>query len=553
MPFRPYLPALLAALVGTGLTLLLADQERRHVEDVRRSEIATDADGVSTALQTSLVSRELVPTIFGGLFTPDQEVRRSDLAAVAERVFARTPSMVAVSWLPRTPPAQAGALLESLRQAGVTVPYFRGPNGTKIDPETVGRDLFPVQLIEPLAGNEMAVGIDVAAFPLRAQALANARDTGQTVATAPLRLVQAPDVLATILYTPVYRRLAPGATVEARRAALKGVITTVFRYDRLIPDGVAGQPHRFAHVHVFDAAAQAGQRHLHTLVAPGSSASDDREAEALLDDEGLIRRTVTWGGRAWTLVFEPLERPPAVLDPRVELAFALGLVLTTLIAGYLALQAHSTGLLQQEIQARRKAEAEKDLLMREVNHRVKNSLQLVGAMLGMQGRKATDDQVRRELDEAGARVRAIAQVHERLYRGESVTTVDVDAYLRTLCADLAASVPEYTIRVTATAIELPTDQVVPLGLMVVELVTNAIKHSNPANGHLCVEVGFGPVGDGELELTVRDHGVGMPDGFSIQKPGRSLGMTVVNSLARQISAELTVEDAAPGARWRVRF
>lgn len=553
VPLRPYLPALLAALIGIGLTLLIADQERRRLQDIRRSEIVVDADTVTATLQKSLVSRELVPTVFSGLFTPEQPVRRSDLASVAQRVFAKTPSLVAISWLPRTPPAQANALLEALRQDGATVPYFRGPNGVKIDPEAVGRDLFPIQLIEPLAGNEIAVGVDVAAFPLRARALENARDSGQTVATGPLRLIQAPDVLATILYTPVYRQLASDAALESRRAALKGMITTVFRYDRLIPEAVAGQPHQFAHVNVFDAVAQAGQRHLYTLVAPGADPIDDADAERRLENGGLLRRTVAWGGRDWTLVFEPLARSAPVLDPRVALAFALGLLLTTVIAGYLALQAHNTGLLEQEIHARRKAEAQKDLLMREVNHRVKNSLQLVGAMLGMQGRKATDEQVRRELDEAGARVRAIAQVHERLYRGDSVTTVDVAAYLRVLCGDLAASVPEFTIRVDATPVDLPTDRVVPLGLLVVELVTNAIKHSNPANGHLCVDIGFGLVADGELEFTVRDYGRGMPDGFSLQNPGRSLGMTIINGLARQLEAAILVETAEPGARWRVRL
>ena len=388
MPFRQYLPALFAALLGLGLTLFVADQERRRVQDLRSAEVASNADAVANALQKSLVSRELVPTIFAGLFTPDQDVRRSDLAMVAERVFAKAPSVVAISWLPRTPPSQANALLDALRLAGATAPHFRGPNNTKIDPDTLDRDLFPIQLIEPVTGNEAAIGLDIAAFPVRARALAEARDTGRTVASAPLRLVQAPEVLATILYTPVYRQTAP-ATVEARRASLKGVITTVFRFDRLIPDNVSGNPYQFARVHVFDAAAEAGLRRLHTVTAPGSAPPSDGTVEAPLGDDALPRRTVTWGGRDWILVFEPHTRAAPLLDDRVKLTFGMGLLLTLMGAGYLALQARNTARLEREIEARRRHEEQQSLLMREVNHRVKKSLQIVGGMLGMQGRKAT--------------------------------------------------------------------------------------------------------------------------------------------------------------------
>lgn len=110
---------------------------------------------------------------------------------------------------------------------------------------------------------------------------------------------------------------------------------------------------------------------------------------------------------------------------------------------------------------------------------------------------------------------------------------------------------EFDIRVDAAPVELPTGHVVPLGLLVVELVTNAIKHSDPPDGNQGIDVGFIALKDGRLELTVRDHGRGMPEGFTVERAGRGLGMTVIRGLARQLDAELAVGNAEPGARWRV--
>ncbi|MGY0835773.1 hypothetical protein, partial [Azospirillum argentinense] len=130
MPLRHYVPSFAAALVGIGLTVFVFGQERQQALDVQRAEFTRHADSVAGTLQRILSSRELIPTVFGGLFSADQDIQRGDLAALAERVFARMPSLVAVSWLPRTPPSQAGALLEALRQEGYAVSYRRRVNAS---------------------------------------------------------------------------------------------------------------------------------------------------------------------------------------------------------------------------------------------------------------------------------------------------------------------------------------------------------------------------------------------------------------------------------------
>lgn len=205
------------------------------------------------------------------------------------------------------------------------------------------------------------------------------------------------------------------------------------------------------------------------------------------------------------------------------------------------------------------AVAQRDLLMREVNHRLKNSLQLACALVQMQGQTVQTPEVRQQLADTVSRLQAIARVHDQLYRTEDVRRVEAGSYLRSLCADLEqstlASQRFWRIVVEAQPIDLPTDQAVPLGLMVNELVTNALKHAHPtvkAEQGWTVEVSLLRHEDGSVSLSVRDHGPGLP-ADALQQHRGSLGMKLLNGLTRQLNAKLTVEDAAPGSRFVVRF
>ena len=208
----------------------------------------------------------------------------------------------------------------------------------------------------------------------------------------------------------------------------------------------------------------------------------------------------------------------------------------------------------KQVQAElREALAQKELLLGEVNHRVRNSLQLVSSLLGLQARETAGAETRRELEAAAARVRAIAKLHERLYLGPSVERVEFGAYLHSLCRDLGEAAPEHVCEVQAEAADLPTDTAVALGLVFVELVANAIKHAGPAEGDRRIAVRFGPSGAGGVELSVRDYGVGLPPGFVPGQAASGFGMRVILGMARQLGAELRTEDAAPGARWTLRL
>lgn len=197
----------------------------------------------------------------------------------------------------------------------------------------------------------------------------------------------------------------------------------------------------------------------------------------------------------------------------------------------------------------RDAVAGRELLLQEVNHRVKNSLQLVASMLQLQANTASEE-VKSELLDASTRIAAVARAHGRLYRSHEIATLDLATYLVDLCADLASVRTDCRIEVEAgERVEIATDRAIPVALVVNELVTNAVKYAHPGSGACHVQVRLAPAeAGGIVRLSVRDDGPGLPDGFD-PAAGGGLGMRIVTAFAQQLGAELKVEVQRPGSEF----
>ncbi|HYH37332.1 MAG TPA: PAS domain S-box protein [Azospirillum sp.] len=215
-----------------------------------------------------------------------------------------------------------------------------------------------------------------------------------------------------------------------------------------------------------------------------------------------------------------------------------------------------TGILRDITERRRvqhelqRALEQKSLLLREVNHRIKNSLHLVSSLLQLQLRGLSDPDLRHHVQDAIGRIQAIAQVHSRLYQTERFETVELATYLEALCDDLVSASGDsaaFRLRVEAEPVELPIDTAVPLGLIANELITNAIKHGG--DRPLEVLLSLKRHAD-RLLFTVSDTGPGLPPDFSLEAT-RSLGMRIVTTLSRQIGGALEVLPSTRGASFRV--
>jgi two-component sensor histidine kinase len=202
-----------------------------------------------------------------------------------------------------------------------------------------------------------------------------------------------------------------------------------------------------------------------------------------------------------------------------------------------------------DITARKRFSVYQSELFDEMNHRVKNNLALISSLLNLQGRDATVE-VREELEKAAARVHTFADVHAALYQGAGRNAVDFGVYLEKLCADLARSLihdDRIVLKVEAGNVVLPIDTAVTLGMVVNELVTNAVKYAYPTPTEGIISVRFERVGE-RLCLRVSDAGAGLPD--DAERRAGGLGMRLVKSLVVQVHGEI-VTRGPPGTNFEI--
>jgi PAS domain S-box-containing protein len=173
---------------------------------------------------------------------------------------------------------------------------------------------------------------------------------------------------------------------------------------------------------------------------------------------------------------------------------------------------------------------EKEVLLKEIHHRVKNNLQIISSLISLQASKVKDEESRMLFDESRSRIRALALVHERLYWSESLASIDFKEYLKRDPDLVHGSATEHlSIDLDADHIMLDIDQAIPCGLIVNELCANALKHAflHRPGGTITVSLHRGS--ENKVILGVRDDGIGLPPGFDIYRE-TSMGMTLVTSL-----------------------
>jgi PAS domain S-box-containing protein len=219
---------------------------------------------------------------------------------------------------------------------------------------------------------------------------------------------------------------------------------------------------------------------------------------------------------------------------------------------------------QQELADRKRAQdrmqaslQEKEVLLKEIHHRVKNNLQVISSLLDMQALSTQNPEAIEVLEDSQHRVKTMAFVHERLYQSEDLASIDVAEYVESLTNHLLTA---YEGRAGAIALDLRIDDVVldldtavATGLIINELVSNSLKHAFPPQGEGEGEilVALGSLDDDRLELQVCDNGVGLPPDLDVQD-SQSLGLRLVNMLTQQLRGALDLDRSA-GAAFRITF
>jgi two-component sensor histidine kinase len=203
---------------------------------------------------------------------------------------------------------------------------------------------------------------------------------------------------------------------------------------------------------------------------------------------------------------------------------------------------------QSELAERKRAEdklrsslAEKEVLLKEIHHRVKNNLQVISSLLYLQSKDIADAGVRALFLDSQNRVRSMALVHERLYRSEDLAKVDFAEYVRSLAASLIRSYRVNTngvkLAVDVEEVYLSVDAAVPCGLIINELISNCLKHAFPDGRAGEIRVELRRAGGHKLSLTVTDDGVGFPQDLKA-RPTSSLGLQLVHTLTEQLGGQV---------------
>lgn len=197
-----------------------------------------------------------------------------------------------------------------------------------------------------------------------------------------------------------------------------------------------------------------------------------------------------------------------------------------------------------------RALAEKTTLLHEVDHRVKNNLQLISSLLLLQARRADDPTVKQALKSAQSRVNAVAIAHRRLFQGADPGLFDVSDFVRDMVGDAigVSGRTDISVRLDLERVDLPASQAAPLALLLGELLGNVIRHAFRVGepGQLSVSTA---TEDHIVRIEIADNGVGL----SATESGAGFGGTIVRLMCQQLHAECETVDASPGARSAIRL
>ncbi len=203
----------------------------------------------------------------------------------------------------------------------------------------------------------------------------------------------------------------------------------------------------------------------------------------------------------------------------------------------------------------KKSLAEKEILLREVHHRVKNNMQIISSILRMQNRNIDDPKLKDVLQESQNRIHSMALIHENLYNNKSLANINFSSYIKSLTNNIARSYTSHQANVVfdyqIDDAYLPMDIAIPCGLIINELISNSFKYAFKDKSNGIISIHFTNLKGDEYKLVVSDNGVGISDTFDITKT-KSLGMKILHKLVQQIEGTLK-SDFSNGTKFTIIF
>ncbi|MBN2410583.1 hypothetical protein JXQ31_02750 [candidate division KSB1 bacterium] len=217
--------------------------------------------------------------------------------------------------------------------------------------------------------------------------------------------------------------------------------------------------------------------------------------------------------------------------------------------------------LKNEVQERKRAEdvikvslSEKEVLLKELHHRVKNNLQIIRSLINLQSKQINDQTALAAFDDISKRINSMALVHEKMYKSENFVNINFKEYIESMVKELFYSYEitgKISLDLSVQNILLGLDIAIPSGLIINELVTNALKHAFPNGRNGKIKIFLGKITTHEIILDVADNGIGIQSAIDPYNP-QTLGLTLINILTRQLNGRLEIDRTA-GSHFKIYF
>ena len=240
--------------------------------------------------------------------------------------------------------------------------------------------------------------------------------------------------------------------------------------------------------------------------------------------------------------------------PKYYMLLIIGglIVVTVLIVGWVLILRKRVDSKTSEIKQSLK---EKEILLQEIHHRVKNSLAIVSGLIDLQLDGTDNDEARHVLQDSQTRIRSMALIHEKLYQTKSLSDIELDIYIKELVEAIHETFTEYQeavdLRFNLEKVELDIDRVIPCGLLINELVVNAFKHAFKKDKKGILEVELLQE-NGSIKLSIADNGPGVPEDFDF-KGEDNLGSMLIDTFAAQLGAEIGIISTERGSKFTFTF
>jgi two-component sensor histidine kinase len=535
------------------LTLLAWNVSSRSVSGRLRDQFTLRSEQIAQAISRRMQEHEGVLRGGVSLFLASKEVTREEFRDYFHHleVERHYPGIQGIGFVALTHRAQLPELVQKVRAEGF-VDFQVHPAGD--------RELYtPIVYIEPFGGRNLrAFGFDMFSETLRKNAMERAWRTGRPAASAIVRLVQDTEhdnQPGFLLYLPIYS--GDPKTSEERKKRLQGFLYSPMR-SRDLMRGILGQGPSDIDFALFEAGAE-------------QPFYDTREQAGFVpaSSELYRLRTIDVAGRSWVLRswsrpnfgswvsrWEPLE----VLAAGVVINLLLFYILLTNVSLQSRAQVLARDMTQELKLSHGREQAqmlsslrEKETLLKEIHHRVKNNLQVVSSLLSLQRNYTQDERALEPLRQSQQRVLAMAALHEFLYQSSDLARVDTRAYLTHLVSMLSESHPgarNVAIELALDNVPLDVDRAIPCGLITNELVSNAFKYAfhDGRPGKLRIALCRH---EAHVELRVEDDGPGLADPAALDAPV-TLGLSLVQLLSQQLGGTLQVK-STPHCAFTITF